>query len=145
LSRRVPIAAALLLLALAARAELWWPLEELVKMSLAIVKAKALREINDWRELEIVEVWVGSKDDLELNEADHFVTPKSEPGMKDLAEGQEIVLFFSPGRRGHKLDRNGCGFPVVDGKIIYAPTSDEYAAEYTLEEFKQKVLAAAKR
>jgi hypothetical protein len=142
--KRILIATAISVLAASAFAELWAPLEDLVKMSPVIAKAKALREIGDWRELEIVEVWAGSKDDVRLNDAGHFVTLKGEPGMKDLAEGQEIVLFFSPARPGHKFDRNGCGFPVVDGKIIYAPTSDEYYAEYTLEELKRKVLDVAK-
>ncbi|HEY6137349.1 MAG TPA: hypothetical protein VI670_06255 [Thermoanaerobaculia bacterium] len=141
--KRILIATAISVLAVSALAELWAPLEDLVKMSPVIAKAKALREIDDRRELEIVEVWAGSKDDIKLNDAGHFVTLKSEPGMKDLAEGQEIVLFFSP-NRGRKLDRNGCGFPVVDGKIIYAPTSDEYYAEYTLEELERKVLEIVK-
>jgi hypothetical protein len=142
--KRTLIATAIsLALAGIARAEVWAPLDVYVKKCAVIVKARTVAAHDDWRELAITEVWVGSLDDLELNDKGNYVTHEGEHGVH-VKTGQEIVVFFS--RDNHpkgKLRWHSTAFPIVDGKLIYGATSDTEYAEYTVEEFKRKVLEIA--
>jgi hypothetical protein len=135
---------AVLVLAPAARAELWAPLEDFVGKCVVIVKAKAVGESGDWRELAVVEVWIGSRDAIQLNDRGNYMSLKGEAGV-NVETGQEIVIFFArDSERGGKLTRHGAAFPIVDGKLVYASTSDDYRAEYTVADFKRTVIEIAR-
>lgn len=143
MSRFAAAALALLLLVPAAvHAEMWPPLDDFVRQCVVIVKAKAVGDAPENRqEFAIVEVWAGSADDLQLNERGNYVTYKGEHGAKAVT-GQEIVFFFVREHKG-KIDRHSTGFPVAEGKVVYASTSDMYYEEFTLADFKKAVLAIA--
>jgi len=132
---------ALLLLVPTVHAETWPPLEDYVGRCAVIVKAKAVGEGNDRQEFAIVEVWVGSRDDIQLNDRGNYMAYKGEHGAK-AENGQELVFFFGREREG-KITHHGTALPITDGKLVYAPTSDMYAEEFTVEDFKRKVLEIA--
>jgi hypothetical protein len=142
MSRSVIALLALLLLTPAVHAEIWAPLEDYVGLCAVIVKAKAVGDVgSNQQEFAIVEVWVGSRDDLLLNDRGNYVTYKGEHGAK-AANGQEIVFFFGRERQ-RKISRHSTAFPIVDGKLVYASTSDFDVEEFTLADFKKRVLAIA--
>src|SRR5580765_2286076 len=121
---------------------MWPPLEDFVKSCVLIVEARTAVVSGDHREFTVSEVWVGTLDLLPVNQAGRYVSRQGEHGIA-VEEGQEIVFFFNRTNqaRDGTLIRHNSAFPIRDGRLVYASTSDDYYCEYTVDEFKKRVLA----
>ena len=125
-----------------ARAEAWPPLDDYVRMCVAIVKAKTVAKSEHRVEFEVEEVWAGSTEDLVVNDRGRYVAYDGEHGVK-VEVGQEIVFFFTRDNqpvRG-KLSRHSTSFPIKDNRLIYGATSDDEYREYAVDEFREAILA----
>ena len=144
------IVCGLLILASLARGENWSPLEEYVQQCVLITKARATvlppssPNAPVKVELRMLEVWKGHF------EADTFGSDCLHPGVYrayleehglHVVDGQEVILFFTRHNQPDPdhLTRHSTAFPIRDGKLIYAKTSNEYYQEYTVEEFEKAV------
>ena len=129
-----------------ARAERWPSLDSSVSDCVLIVKARTVFEGTDNTvTFKIEESWKGkyAPDMLKNTTKDgRYVTYKGKHGV-NVVDGQEMVFFFT--RHNHPgtgpLDSHSTAFPVKDGKIVYASTSEVHWKEYTVGEFKKAIIA----
>lgn len=118
----------LLLLAAAARAELWGPLNDYVRSCPLIVRAKAVDVGKGEIRFRILESWRGAFDAAKflpyrVTKRGEYLALPGEHGVEVVA-GQKIVFFFGPATDG-KFGPHSTAFPVVDGRVLYASTSDD--------------------
>lgn len=134
------------------RAEAWPTLEAYVAKCVLIVKAKTVVEKEDALSFQVLESWKGKYDPklfVRTTPDGRFFANKDEHGVVNVSDGQEIVFFFSRHNQPveGKLTSHSTAFPVRSGKVIYASTSgpapEGLRKEYTLEEFKKAIQAAA--
>ena|SRR6185436_10928655 len=147
------IVCGLLIVARLASGELWPPLEDYVHQSVLITRARATvlpsstPDAPIMVELHMLEVWKGHF------EPDTFGSDCLHPGVYrtylgehglDVVDGQEVILFFTRDNQPEPdhLTRHSTAFPIRDGKLVYARTSDAYYQEYTVEEFEKVVRGA---
>jgi len=124
----------LLTVVAATQAETWQPLPDYVRSCRLIVKARAAGKKGDQLRFEILESWKGKA----KFKNDEYLTDDREHGAT-VKDGQEIVFFFTKG------DRHSTSFPIKDGKLLYASTSDDelLRRSYTVAEFKQRIAILA--
>jgi hypothetical protein len=135
-------------LASVARAEPWPTLDQYVSDCVLILRARATPEVsaNGQRTFEVIEAWVG-----EFRPSD-FVDGVArgrtlraydgEHGVHVVA-GQEIIFFYTRWNQPNEgLRSHSTAFPVVDGKVIYASTSDWDRQEMAVETFRRRIQAA---
>ena len=127
-----------------ARAERWPSLESYVSDCVLIVKAKTVFEGTDKTvTFRVEESWKGkyAPDLLQNTTKDgRFVVYKGEHGV-NVVDGQEVVFFFTRHNNAATgpLGRHSTAFPVKDGKIVYASTSEDFRREYKIEEFRKAI------
>ena len=145
---RVPRVFLLLLLAAAARAELWAPLNDYVRRCPLIVRAKAIEVDEGEIRFRILKSWRGSFDakrflPYRVTDKGEYVATAGEHGVRVVA-GQEIVFFFGPATDG-KFGPHSTSFPVVEGRVLYASTSDddELRRWWDVHEFEARIRALA--
>jgi hypothetical protein len=131
-----------------ARAEQWPALEAYVGKCVLVVKAKTVVENDGALSFQVLESWKGKydpKDSDRTTPEGRFFANEGEHGLVDVAAGQEVVFFFTSRNQtpDGKLGRHSTAFPVRDGQIVYASTSEGLRKEYTVAGFKEAVLAAA--
>lgn len=129
--------------------EFWPPLEGYVEQCVLIVKAKT--EVVEYGMLtfRVLETWKGkySPGDFVRTTPDgRFFAGQYEHGV-DVTDGQEIVFFFTRQNQliEGKLSHHSTAFPIRDGKITYAATSDSHKATFPADEFKRQILDLVER
>jgi hypothetical protein len=124
-----------------AYSELWPTLDDYVNKCVVIAKATTIETRDDGRRVfRVDEVWKGNIELMPLDQNSHYVEWQGKNGI-DVTNGQEIVFFFTLHNQPSpdKLHRHNASFPVNDGKIIYAVTSEWHPEEFTLVEFKRRI------
>ena len=130
-----------------AQAEDWPTLEEFVADTELIVLATTVVEPDGRLTFAVDEAWLGTYDPSrmgQLADDDRFEASYGEHGVF-VHDGQQIVFFFGP----HNQPTPGLytvhatAFPVVNGEITWASTSDFDAETMTVEEFRARIEAAA--
>ena len=125
-------------------AESWPTLENYVEKCVLIVKAKTTVEQDGRLTFRVIETWKGRydpQDFVETAEDGRFFASQHEHGV-DVVAGQEIVFFFTRHNQPieGKLSRHSTAFPIRNGKLTYASTSDWLKQEFTIAEFKKRIL-----
>lgn len=125
-------------------AEYWPTLENYVEKCVLIVKAKTTVEQDGRLTFRVTETWKGRyepEDFVETAEDGRFFASQHEHGV-DVADGQEIVFFFTRDNQPFKdkLSHHSTAFPIRDGTIIYASTSDSLSEEFSVQDFKKCIL-----
>ena len=125
-------------------AAFWLTLEDYVAKCVLIIKAKTVLEQDGRLTFRVTETWKGRydpQDFVETAEDGRFFASQHEHGV-DVVAGQEIVFFFTHHNQPieGKLSRHSTDFPIRNGKLTYASTSDWLKQEFTIAEFKKRIL-----
>jgi len=125
-------------------AEPWPTLDDYVAKCVLIVKAKTIIEQDGTLTFRVTETWKGRyepQDFVRTTEDGRFFASQHEHGV-DVVDGQEIVFFFTRHNQPieGKLSRHSTAFPIRDGELTYAGTSDWLSQEFTVHEFKKRIL-----
>jgi hypothetical protein len=108
--------------------ELWPSLDAYVEECVLIVKARTEVAHDGILTFRVLETWKGKydpQDFVRTTEDGRFFAAQHEHGV-EVADGQEVVFFFTPLNQlvPGKLSRHSTAFPIRDGKVTYATTSD---------------------
>lgn len=118
-------------------------MDNYVEKCVLIVKAKTEVASDDKLTFRVLETWKGSydpRDFVRTTEDGRFFASQHEHGV-DVTDGQEVVFFFTrenqpvPG----KLSSHSTAFPVRNGRITYAATSDGLREIFAVDEFKRQI------
>jgi len=125
-------------------AELWSTLDDYVAKCVLIVKTKTIVERDAALTFRVIETWKGRydpQDFVQTTEDGRFFASQHEHGV-DVSDGQDIIFFFTRDNQPveGKLSRHSTAFPIRGRKLTYAATSDWLRQEFTIDEFKKRIL-----
>lgn len=126
------------------RAETWPSLDMYVKWCALIVKCKT--EVG--KGYRVVETWKGtySPDLFFHRPPDGYVLTNNWHGNEGVADGREIVFFFTMPDHSTKLDAHSTAFHVNDGRVVYASTGGfGMRQEFTIEAFGRTIRSIVRR
>lgn len=143
--KKISVCLLLMCLQVCGKAETWPTLTEYVSECVLIVKAKARVEKDSGLSFQVTESWKGKFDPenfIEISPEGRFFGRKDEHGLIDVADGQDVIFFFtSQDTQNGKIGRHSTSFVVRKSKVIYAATdwSGQNSFVATTKNFKRKI------
>jgi hypothetical protein len=130
-------------LASPSRAETWPTLDEYVESCALIVKCRT--EVG--KGYRVVETWKGtySPDLFAHRPPDGFVLTNNWHRNGEVADGREVMFFFTYSDHSTKLGAHSTAFHVKNGRVVYASTSWGMQQEFTVEEFRRAIRSIVRR
>ena len=131
-------------------AETWPPLKNYVELCTLIVRCKTEVEGKTVK-YKVEESWKGkySPELFHKKPPTGYLFTNSWHGNESPVSGREVIFFFTnsnqPSWTKGKLLSHSTSFVVNEGKVVYASTNFSMRKEYTVDDFKKKILNFSKK